>query len=76
MLADGAHYTLPDGTIVQAIQTSNGRTTSWRLDTADGQPAYLLGDSGRWMSLRYDATIDGYAAAPSDLTTDDLVPVF
>lgn len=76
MLTDGAWYTLPDGTLVVAIETSNGRSRSWRLDPRNGQPAYLLSERGGWMSLRYNAADDAYEVAPCDLTDGDLEPAF
>lgn len=68
-LTDGAWYTLPDGTLVQARVPYIG---SVRLHTQDGTPAYIRDGAHDWKSLRYDPAIEGYAAAPCDLTDADL----
>lgn len=70
-LIDQAIYRLPDGTHMRARVPLVG--TGPRLETLGGQPAYNFdGVQGAWLSLRYDASIEGYAAAPCDLTNADL----
>jgi hypothetical protein len=76
MLIDDARYILPDGTLVRAVllESRPYAAAHWRLDTADGQPAYLE-DGGHWLRLTYDPVTDGYHATPCDLTDEDIEPV-
>jgi hypothetical protein len=69
MLSNGAWYTLPDGTRLQATQLD---PRFWRLDFANGQPAYLE-TAGGWTQLLYFADLDVYTAVPCNLQNNDLV---
>lgn len=72
-MIDGQWYLLPDGERARAYENQIDGATRWRLDTVDGQPAYLFTD-GRWHVLRYSPEDDAFRVLPCDLTTDDLTP--
>jgi hypothetical protein len=69
MLINGVWYKLPDGTRVLAVRI---HPQVWRLDYANGQPAYLE-TVGGWAHLLYDIGLDVYTAIPSNLQDSDLV---
>ena len=72
MLTDGAHYTLPDGTLVEATRTSSGE---WRLNDSDGTPLFYTA-KGVLHRLEYHPPPENrYRLVPCDLTVGDLTLV-
>jgi hypothetical protein len=66
-LMNGIWYLLPDGTRVQAHDIGG----SWRLDSASGEPLYIVHRRG---INRFIRDGKGYQPSQCDLTIDDIRP--